>query len=267
MKIALSPCPNDTHLFYAWIQGIVGQEFKPEPIFADIEQLNELALQRTLPLIKLSFPCFAQVLDHYQLLPIGSALGLNCGPKLIAREFNQDLTTQTVAIPGKHTMAHALLNKLLPPPKKKHFCLYHEVYKLLETRQVDCGLIIHESRFTYKQAGFVEIADLGELWHQKTNALLPLGGLAIAKNLPEKTKLQILKILQSSLAYAHQNPSQAHPFILEHSQEQKSSIVQKHIDTYVTDETAQLSSKGIEAINHFLDCSESNDWLFSPTNV
>lgn len=85
MKIALSPCPNDTYLFHGWIQGLVGGDLPCEPVFSDIEQLNLWALEGRFELIKLSFATFGQVANHYQLLPIGSALGHNCGPKIIAK--------------------------------------------------------------------------------------------------------------------------------------------------------------------------------------
>ena len=42
IPIAISPCPNDTFLFHAWIHGLVGKDFLPKPIYADIEQLKSL---------------------------------------------------------------------------------------------------------------------------------------------------------------------------------------------------------------------------------
>ena len=159
MKIAFSPCPNDTYLFYAWIKGLVGQELAPHPILADIQQLNAWGMKKTFPLTKLSLHCFAKVVYTYQLLPIGFALGFNCGPKIIAKiPFHlSELSNKTIAIPGKETTAHLLLSRLSVQPKKKLFCLYHEINTLIEKGEADCGVIIHESRFTFQEAGFVEI--------------------------------------------------------------------------------------------------------------
>ena len=264
MKVAISPCPNDTFLFHAWIAGHVGKEIPPQVVFADIQHLNEWALKEAYPLIKLSFPCFAKVAHAYQLLPIGSALGYNCGPKLISKTFFplSQLPQKRVAIPGKNTTAHLLLSNLLPNPKEKIFCLYNDITDLIEKQIADCGVIIHESRFTFQQVGFHEIVDLGEMWHQQKKIPLPLGGIAIARTTPKPVKERIITILRASLKHAQTAPDDLLPFILHHSQEKDSVTVHKHIQTYVNRETEQLSTNGKRAIEMLVDCDLPNDWLY-----
>ena len=264
MKIAFSPCPNDTYLFYAWIKGLVGQELAPHPILADIQQLNAWGMKKTFPLTKLSLHCFAKVVYTYQLLPIGFALGFNCGPKIIAKiPFHlSELSNKTIAIPGKETTAHLLLSRLSVQPKKKLFCLYHEINTQIEKGEADCGVIIHESRFTFQEAGFVEIVDLGEVWHAQTHLPLPLGGIAMMRDVPDTIKRQIVNILRDSLAYAHSQPISTHPFILQHSQEKDPTVIQKHINTYINSETEQLSTNGMRAIETLLGFDFSKDWLY-----
>jgi 1,4-dihydroxy-6-naphthoate synthase len=269
MRLAISPCPNDTYLFHAWLAGFVGKDLPAEPYFADIERLNGWALKKAFPLIKLSFHCFSKVVQEYQLLPIGSALGFHCGPKIIAKTFfhPSELSKKKIAIPGEETTAHLLLKLLLPQPKEKLFTPYHEIASLIKREDVDCGLIIHESRFTFKQEGFVEIADLGEIWHAKTGAPLPLGGIAIARDMPDPIKAKIVAILQASLLFARTHPEKGLPFILSYSQEKDEKSVRQHIDTYVTSETECLSSIGISAIETLLHCGDSKNWLYSPSHV
>ena len=259
MKIAISPCPNDTFLFHAWLQGLVGQDIKAEAEFADIQQLNQWALEKRFPLIKISLGCYGRVEDSYEILPIGAALGFQCGPKIISKVFFDplEIAHKTIAIPGQDTTAHLLLKRLLPSPHKKVFCLYHEIAQLIHAGVTDCGLIIHESRFTFAGAGFVEIADLGELWHMQTNAPLPLGCLALLRSTPLPVKERLIAILQESLALAHSQPKLALPFILQHSQEKDPAIVAQHIETYVTSETAQLSPIGKKAIDLLLSRGET----------
>lgn len=264
MKVALSPCPNDTYLFHAWIEGFVGQDIPPDAVFADIQKLNESALTDTFSLIKLSFHSLSRLWHAYQLLPVGSALGNHCGPKIISKmPFSlEELPTKTIAVPGEGTTAHLLLERLLPPAKKKVFCLYHEIVSLVDQGIADCGVIIHESRFTFQTLGFVEIADLGEMWYEETLAPLPLGGLAISRRVPDATKKRIVAILRESLRYAQVNPQSSLPFILHHSQEKEEISVRKHIATYVTEETDQLSTMGIKAIETLLDCGPLGDRLY-----
>lgn len=261
MKIALSPCPNDTYLFHAWIAGLCGEP--PEVFFADIQTLNELALSGLFPLIKLSFGCFKRVVNHYQLLPIGSALGFNCGPKIISKtHFSvEKLSEMRVAIPGKDTTAHLLLNHLLPPPKEKKYCLYHEVAQLIDKNEVDCGLIIHETRFTFAAKGFIEIIDLGELWQDRYQLPLPLGGLAIHKDFPNKE--EVVSLIEKSLDQANTHPDLSRNFILKYSQEKNPEIVDRHIETYVNEETKRISRNGILAIETLTNLC-LKDLLFLP---
>lgn len=253
MKIAISPCPNDTYLFHAWIAGLLDAP-PPEVTFADIQELNRLAYKGDFPLIKVSFSSLKRLFPLYELLPVGSALGFNCGPKIVAKTpFPlKDLPLKTIAIPGKNTTAHLLAKRLLPPLPHKQFCLYHEVGSLIEKEEVECGLIIHETRFTFASHGFFELVDLGALWHEKYALPLPLGCLVIKRDYPEKRT--IIEILRKSLAFALQNPEASRSFILEHSQEKDPLIVARHIETYVTSETEALSEKGKIAILALTGC-------------
>lgn len=232
----------------------MGQDVPAVAEFADIQQLNQWALEERFPLIKISLGCYPRIKDAYEILPVGAALGFQCGPKIISKApfHPSELAHKTIAIPGQDTTAHLLLKCLLPAPYKKVFCLYHEIASLIQAGIVDCGLIIHESRFTFAEAGFVEIADLGELWHVHTKAPLPLGVLVLLRTISLPVKKRLITILRESLAVARSQPELALPFILQHSQEKNAAIVTQHITTYVTSETAQLSPMGKKAIELLL---------------
>lgn len=255
--IAISPCPNDTFLFYAWIHGLVGKELMPLPTYADIEQLNNWALEQKYPLIKVSFACFAKLQKTYRLLSVGAAIGENCGPKIISRiPFPlEEIAEKVVALPGKETTAHLLFNHLAPSPKKKLFCLYHETQQLLNSQAADCGIIIHESRFTYQKEGFHEIADLGTLWQRAYGLPLPLGGLALLRNISAALQDKITKILSASLRYARAHPEECNKFISSLSQVKDTDVIKKHISLYVNQETEELSSRGQKAIQSLLNFS------------
>lgn len=253
MKIAISPCPNDTYLFHAWVAGLLDTP-PPEVTFADIQELNRIALTGVFQLIKVSFSSLKSLLPTYELLPVGSALGFNCGPKIIAKiSFPLDeLPLKRIAIPGKDTTAHLLTKDLLPPLPYKQFCHYHEVLERIEKDEADCGVIIHETRFTFAARGFSEIVDLGTLWHEKYALPLPLGCLVIRKDYPEKEK--IVETLRQSLVFARTYPEASRSFILTHSQEKDPKIVSQHIQTYINSETEELSEKGRSAIFRLTGC-------------
>jgi 5,8-dihydroxy-2-naphthoate synthase len=257
--IAISPCPNDTFLFHAWIHGLVGAEIPPSPIYADIQHLNRLALQSRFPLMKVSFALLPRLLDTYIALPVGAALGEGYGPLLIAREEAalEDVAQMRVAIPGRDTTAHHLLGQVAPEPREKHFCLYHEAFPLLERGEVDAAVVIHEQRFTYGNAGFHRIADLGQLW----SGPVPLGCIVAKRSLGEPRLRLLTEILRSSLAHARENPEASRSFVLEQSQDKDPAVVDQHIALYVNDETFQLSQRGEAAAQKLLGLEQ--EWLFA----
>lgn len=262
LPVAFSFCPNDTFLFHAWVHSYVGEELPLNASLGDIQSLNEWATQSSFPLIKISLSHLPSIIKNYQLLPVGNALGYHCGPKIIAKQpFSiEDLQNKIIAIPGKSTTAHTIYNQLLPQPQQKLFCTYHEVFPLIHSGKADCGLIIHESRFTYIQEGFYEIADLGSLWHQRFNLPLPLGGLAIRRGY--KNASLIVKNLQDSLMFAKAHPEVSRDYISTHSQEKDENVIRQHIQLYVNEETYFLSQTGIKAIEQLINLKE-NTWLFS----
>ena len=56
LKLAYSPCPNDTFAFHALVKGLVPLSgWDINPYLADVEELNRLALEGELEMTKLSF--------------------------------------------------------------------------------------------------------------------------------------------------------------------------------------------------------------------
>lgn len=254
MKLAFSPCPNDTFLFHAAIHGLVPFEEPLEATLADIETLNEWALHGKYPVTKVSFPVMREIQAEYALLPVGAALGFGVGPKLIAKKrlLLSDIPHLRIAIPGRHTTAYFLLRTLLEEPKEAHFCLYNQIFKLINEGDVDAGLIIHEQRFTFASSGFYEIADLGALWEERTSLPLPLGCIAAKRQLGQARIGSLATLLKKSLLYAYAHPAASASYIQQHAQERDPLVIQRHIETYITKETLQLSSEGVKAVEKIL---------------
>lgn len=251
MKVAYSPCPNDTFLFGAWAEGLVDDAPRISPVLADVEQLNRCCLAQEADLCKISLALLPQVLSKYILLPVGCALGWGVGPKVIAREHLSldDLAGRKVAIPGRHTTACCLAmgfcQGIVPV-----FCTYDAIEDLVSQRVVDAGVIIHETRFTFQDRGFVEVADLGGVWEERYRLPLPLGGIVAKRQLGQKILSQCAAALRRSLEAG--DSRECREYILRHSREKDASIVQQHIATYVGEETRALSRVGEAAIRQLL---------------
>lgn len=263
LEVAFTPCPNDTFLFYGWAHEKIEKKLPIMPLLADVQQLNQWAKERRYPLSKVSMGCLGKILDSYCLLPVGCALGRGGGPKIIAKErlALEDLKHRVMAIPGQDTTAYLLLSALIPSLPTPLFCTYDQILPLLKKGKADCGLIIHETRFTFEQEGFHEVADLGLLWEERYRLPLPLGGIVAQRKLGYSFIDYLSNVLQESLAFAWKHPAECLPYMLTHSQEKEPALVQKHVDLYVTQETFSLSGEGIKAIETLLEMGRKKGLL------
>ena len=256
-SIGFSPCPNDTFIFCGLVQGHIplsGLSLQPERL-EDVETLNEWALEERLDITKLSFHAFGLVRDRYMLLHSGAALGRGCGPLLVAgRNFNPaDLAEMTVAVPGKYTTAAILLKLYAPGLKNVVMMRFDEIMPAIEAGRVDCGVIIHESRFTYAARGLVLVEDLGAWWETTSGYPIPLGGIAVKRSLDPDQIREIDRAIKASIIWAQENRPLCWPYIKEHAQELEDSVIDDHIGLYVNTFSEDLGEEGMAAVEFFLE--------------
>lgn len=272
-NIAISTCPNDTFIFDALIHHKIDtKDFEFSFIYKDIEQLNNLASLSKADIIKISFHAFYYLAEQYVLLNSGSAIGRNCGPLIISKNpfKKEDIPKLSIAIPGKHTTAYFLLKQLYGEIEKTEEVLFSEIERWLINDKVDCGLIIHETRFTYEQSGLMKLADLGELWEQKTGSLVPLGGIAAKRSIQKSDLLKINELIRQSIEYAIKNPDSSKDFIKGKSQIEDDTVIKKHIELYVNEYSQDLGELGKESILFMLQqksLEEGEQKRFSQQNI
>ncbi|HVO83965.1 MAG TPA: MqnA/MqnD/SBP family protein, partial [Syntrophobacteria bacterium] len=128
LRIGYSTCPNDTYIF-AELGGESSLSITFQPVLADVERLNQWALEGRLEVTKLSFFALGQVRETYGLLHAGAALGHSCGPVLVARPGTDlgRLRTALVAAPGELTTARLLLSLYLKREPVLRQMLFSEV--------------------------------------------------------------------------------------------------------------------------------------------
>ncbi len=249
LKLGYSTCPNDTFMFY----GIASGKFKPsfgfETTLRDIEELNKLAFEGKTDITKLSFFAYFKIADKFKILNSGSALGRGCGPLLIAKEeFDlKDLKNKKVAIPGENTTANLLFSIFCPECKDKKEVLFSEIENEILKGNVDAGVIIHETRFTYKLRGLKKLVDLGEFWERETGNPIPLGLIAVKREF-EKEGKEFDALLKKSIEYAFDKPEEAMPYIKKYAQELDDNVVKSHIKLYVNKFSLDLGKEGKRAI-------------------
>jgi len=252
IKIAISPCPNDTFMFWAMLHRQVdtcGMTFSVA--MRDIEQLNRAATEQEFDAVKISYAHYPKVSQAYQLLTAGSALGFGNGPLLVSRRkvYPDEVPHLRIAIPGEDTTANLLLTMAYPTASNKKEYLFSDIEEVVLSDEADAGLLIHETRFTYTQKGLRKIMDMGEYWENETGLPLPLGAIAVRRDLSGETKSQLNTVLRESVRYALQNPHAANDFVTLHAQAMSLDVCRKHIDLYVNEFSIDLGEKGTQAVH------------------
>ena len=253
MKFTLgfSPCPNDTFMFDALVNGKIDTEGLAFDYFtADIEELNRRAFASEIDITKISTHAFAYVASDYRILDSGSAIGYGNGPLLISNKErdNSEISGLRIAIPGKYTTANLLFSIAWPDAINKTEYLFSDIENAILEGRVDAGLIIHETRFTYQKRGLVRITDMGEYWEQLTGLPIPLGNIVISNRVPWDTALKINRILKRSVEFAFADPSSSTGFVSAHAQEMDKNVIENHIKLYVNDFSLDLGEKGRDAL-------------------
>lgn len=253
LKLAISPCPNDTFIFGPLVLSLIkppeGMVFEID--YLDIEKLNEAAMTNEYDIIKVSAAQIPQIIEKYQILSCGGALGQHCGPLLVSFKWTKsDISDRwSVLIPGQKTTANYLLQFIFPKLTNKEQCLFSKIEDELLRNRYDAGLIIHESRFSYAAKGLNLIADLGQLWVEKTNCPIPLGVIAIKRSLSEEIKLNLKNLITQSLNLAFNQPGALASFIKSHAADLNQEVINQHIGLYVNEYSKALGKDGFKALN------------------
>jgi 1,4-dihydroxy-6-naphthoate synthase len=257
MSLGYSFCPNDTFIFYALTHDRVPSRFNVSEVLEDVETLNRFALEGKFEMTKISYHAYAHVRDRYVALRAGGALGRGVGPLIVTKEPLESLEGKTVATPGRLTTASLLLKLSQTESVRTVEMRYDEIMPAVERGEVDAGLIIHESRFTYAQHGLLKFLDLGEWWESVTGLPIPLGAILARRDLGTQTLKALNTAVRSSLEYAYAHPLEPKAYIRQHALEMEDAVMQAHIDLYVNDFSIDVGDLGERAVRELFKRAES----------
>ncbi|TCP56006.1 1,4-dihydroxy-6-naphthoate synthase [Tumebacillus sp. BK434] len=260
MKIAYSPCPNDTFVFHAWAHGLIEGAPELDVMYADIDITNGLAASGEGPeVLKISYAALPWVLQDYALLPCGGALGRGCGPLVLtanaaAAGNPAALTGKKVAVPSERSTAYLLFRlwaaQNVPGGVGEIVVMpFHEIMPAVRDGQIDAGLVIHEARFTYQNYGLTLLADMGNWWEGDTGLPIPLGAIIAKRSLDLEA---IAGWARASVEYAWAHPEASRDYVMCHAQEMSPDVARQHIGLYVNEFTRDLGDKGYEAVTVLL---------------
>lgn len=252
MNLTISPCPNDTFTFHALVHGRVPGAPPVQVRYADVDVTNTLAVAEDLDLVKVSYAALPWLLDRYELLPCGGALGRGCGPLLLARSALPSVDGLRVAVPGDRTTAYLLMRLWMGSarPASIEVVPFASIMPGVAAGEYDAGLVIHEARFVYPRFGLTSVVDLGEWWESTTGLPIPLGAILARRGAVDPTRAA--QWIRESVRQAWADPSASRDYVLAHAQEMEQDVVDQHIKLYVNEFTADLGSSGLDAARALL---------------
>lgn len=265
MKIAYSPCPNDTFVFHAWAHGLIPGAPELDITYADIDITNGLAASGKGPdVLKISYAALPWVLDEYALIPCGGALGRGCGPLVLTSGEQPGaasganaavpnparLSGRTIAVPSERSTAYLLFRlwaaQAVPGGVGEIVVLpFDQIMPAVRDGKVDAGLVIHEARFTYPTYGLSLMRDLGTWWEEDTGLPIPLGAIIARRSLD---LVSIAQWTQQSVQYAWAHPDASRQYVMSHAQEMSPEVTDAHINLYVNQYTESLGEDGYAAV-------------------
>ena len=243
LNFAFSSCPNDTFAFHALVHGLVRGP-RVIPHIDDVEALNARAERGEAEVTKISIAAYGLVRDRYAILRAGGAAGFGVGPIVVARSARE--VGGRVAIPGERTTAALLLTLL--GRFETVTMRFDQIEQAVLDGRVDCGVLIHEGRFTYRAKGLTLVEDLGAVWEQRMGCPLPLAAIAIRRDLVSAHGARMDRALRKSVEYALKHPEASRRYVTEHAQEMDPSVIAQHIQLYVNEYTLELDQRAVDAL-------------------
>lgn len=252
IRIGHSPDPDDAFMFYGFASGqvtIPGHAI--EHVMQDIQSLNERAVgDDPLEVTAMSVHAFLELDERYEFLEVGTSVGRNYGPRLIANEKRslESLKGCRIGLPGPKTTATLVVRQMLPEFEEVHMD-FTTIMDAVRSGEVDAGLIIHEGQLTYADEGFTLLADLGELFAQRHDGLpLPLGVNCVRSDIDPETKQAIAEAYRASVNIALTQRTAAVDYSLQFARGLDPKLADTFVGMYVNEDSLAFNDEIRQAV-------------------
>ena len=197
--------------------------------YADVDVTNTAAERGAFDLVKVSYAALPWLLDHYQLLPCGGALGRGCGPLvLVTAGDRRDLAGATVAVPGDRTTAYLLFRlwSAGQPPARIEVVPFHKIMPGVRRRPIRRRTGDPRSAIHLPRHGLTALVDLGEWWEARNRVADPARrDLGETGHGGSRRRGRDGFAPRSSRAWA--NPDASREYVLAHAQEMEPEVVDR----------------------------------------
>jgi 1,4-dihydroxy-6-naphthoate synthase len=269
IRLGHSPDPDDAFMFWGLASGRVDlRGFEFEHVLADIQTLNEWALEGRLEVTALSLHAFPHVQEHYALLPHGASMGSGYGPVVVAREpmAKDELAGVRISVPGKTTTAFLVLRLYLGDFEYRE-APFDRILDQVREGHSDAGLLIHEGQLTYERLGLHKIVDLGEWWLLETGLPLPLGVNAARRDLGEDALHELSAVLEESIRTGLDNREEALAYAGQFGRGLDAELTDRFVGMYVNELTCDYGDEGRAAVEELLRRGEAIGAFPAPVRI
>ena len=250
IRIGHTPDADDAFMYYAIAHGHVPVgDYEVVHVLEDIQTLNQRALTGELEGTAISAGVYPQVADKYRIMRVGSSIGRNYGPMVVATKERAGLQIEgsRIAIPGEFTTAYLLL-RLYAKGFEALPMAFDAIVGAVQRGDVDGGLLIHEGQVTYESLGLAKVLDLGEAWGSDTGLPIPLGLDMVRRDLGEEVCNLMVESLRDSIQYAFDHEDDALDYAMQFSRGTERETVRRFIRMYVNDDTLDMGDEGEKAL-------------------
>ena len=269
IRLGHSPDPDDAFMFWGLASGRVDpRSFEFEHVLADIQTLNEWALEGRLEVTALSLHAYPHVQEHYALLPHGASMGSGYGPIVVARApmSREQLAGVRITVPGKMTTAFLVLRLYLGDYAYRE-APFDRILDQVREGGADAGLLIHEGQLTYEGLGLQKVVDLGEWWLLETGLPLPLGVNAARRDLGDEALHELSSVLAESIRAGLDNRTEALAYAGQFGRGLDAELTDRFVSMYVNERTCDYGDEGRSAVQELLRRGEAIGAFPEPVRV
>ena len=252
IRVGHSNDPDDAFMVWGLASGIVDpRDFTFEWVPADIQSLNEWALEGRLEVTALSLATYPLVQDRYVLLPHGASIGSGYGPIVVSREplSLEELGRVEIVVPGRLTTAFLVLRMALGDFRFRELP-FEAIVGEVRGGGAAAGLLIHEGQLTYDEVGLVKSLDLGEWWLLETGLPLPLGVNTVRRDVDRAEQLS--DVLRESIDAGLDHREEAMEYALRFGRGLDVDTADRFVSMYVNELTCDYGEEGRQAVEELL---------------
>jgi 1,4-dihydroxy-6-naphthoate synthase len=255
IHVGHSADPDDAFMIWAVGAGKVDTRgLELEPVASDIQTLNEWALAGRLEVTALSAGAYPAVSERYLLLPHGASFGDGYGPIVVAREELDldELREVEIATPGPLTTATRVLRLALGEGVATRDVPFDGVLDEVVSGRARAGLVIHEGQLTYADSGLHKLLDLGVWWRDETGLPLPLGLVAVRRDVERLD--DVSAVLREAIDVGLANRDEALAYARTFGRGIDAATADEFVALYVNDLTLDMGDRGRAAVTRLLGC-------------